>query len=285
MIGVAGGLVAAVLWGLSAIAAARSTRLIGAEPALAWVFTVGLAIALPVALALGVPDIDRSGSGWVGPTVVLTVAALYTLYAALSRGPVSLVVPITASQGALAAVLAVALGESLQGAAAAGLVVIFVGMFAVMRRPRAGGGSVSHPSTAIVFALALGRYCRPSPSTGPRGRARRSARPGCSSSCARAGVLSLGGPLLLSGRLRRPGRRDPTDRLLGRGRLSRFRELRHRGDARRRGGAGGDLVAVRSRRDGTGSGTARSSGSPGLSSRVSSRSWPGSRSSQPPRAR
>jgi drug/metabolite transporter (DMT)-like permease len=204
MIGVGGGLVAAVLWGLSAIAAARSTRLIGAEAALAWVFLVGLVIALPVALALGFPDIDRSGSGWVGPTVVVTVAALYTLYAALRRGPVSLVVPITASQGALAALLAVALGESLQGAAAIGLIVIFVGMVAVMRRPRSAESELSHPSTAIVFAL-LSAVLSAFALYG-------SARAGSAIGAAwllvflrTAGLLSLGGPLLVSGRMRLPG--------------------------------------------------------------------------------
>lgn len=208
MIGVAGGLVAAVLWGLSAIAAARSTRLIGTESALAWVFLVGLVIALPVALALGVPDIDRSGSAWVGPTVVVTVAALYTLYAALRRGPVSLVVPITASQGALAAVLAVALGESLQGAAAVGLVVILVGMVAVMRRPDSAESEDSHRSTAIVFALlsavlsAFALY----------GTARAGSAIGAAWLLVflrTAGLLGLGGPLLVSGRLRLPGPATP----------------------------------------------------------------------------
>jgi drug/metabolite transporter (DMT)-like permease len=208
MIGVAGGLVAAVLWGLSSIAAARSTRMIGAESALAWVFLVGLVIALPVALALGFPNVDRNGSGWAAPTVVITVASLYALYAALRRGPVSLVAPITASQGALAAVLAVALGESLQGAAAVGLIVIFVGMFAVMRRPRAGEGNASHPSTAIAFALAsavLSAFALYG-----------SARAGSAIGAAwllvflrTGGLLSLGGPLLLSGRLRRPGPATP----------------------------------------------------------------------------
>jgi drug/metabolite transporter (DMT)-like permease len=208
MIGVAGGLVAAVLWGLSAIAAARSTRMIGAEAALAWVYLVGLCVALPVALALGLPDVDRDGSGWAGPTVALTVAALYTLYAALRRGPVSLVVPITASQGALAAVLAVALGESLQGAAAAGLIVTFIGMFAVIRRSDSAESNASRPSTAIGFALAsavLSAFALYG-----------SARAGSAIGAAwllvflrTGGLLTLGGALFVSGRLRRPGPATP----------------------------------------------------------------------------
>src|SRR5689334_5224008 len=118
MIGVAGGLIAAVLWGPSSIAPDRSTRVLGAELALARVYTVGFCIAVPVAFAAGIPAIDRSGSGWAAPTVALAVVSLYALYAAIRRGPVSLVGPSTASQGGLAALVAVALGESLKTAAA-----------------------------------------------------------------------------------------------------------------------------------------------------------------------
>jgi DME family drug/metabolite transporter len=205
MIGVAGGLLAALLWGMSSIAAARSTRLIGAEVALAWVYLVGLAIALPVAAAIGLPDVDRSGSGWAAPTVVMAVASLYALYAALKRGPVSLVVPITASQGGLAALLAVALGESLRAAAAVGLVVIVVGMFAVMRSPGSEEEKASHPTTAIALA-AVSALLSAFALYG-------SARVGSALGAAwllvflrAGGLLALGGPLLFSSRLRRPGR-------------------------------------------------------------------------------
>jgi drug/metabolite transporter (DMT)-like permease len=203
MIGVVGGLLAALLWGASGVAAARSSRLIGAEAALAWVWVVGLLVTLPAAAAWGLPDASSSAR-WAAIAAPAAVVSIYLMYAALRRGPVVLVMPLTAAQGGLAALMAVALGERLRLAAALGLIVMILGMYAVIRRPGGAGGAAAHPSAALVLAalcavisaVALYASARAGASLGPAWlllilRA--------------TGVLGLALPLCLAGRLRWPG--------------------------------------------------------------------------------
>ena len=121
MIGVVGGLLAAVLWGASGAVAGRSSRLIGAEVALAWVYVTGLVVALPIAAATGLPDFDAATLGWTALAAPTAVGAVYLMYVALRRGPVVLVMPVSASQGGIAALISVALGERLHPLAGVGL--------------------------------------------------------------------------------------------------------------------------------------------------------------------
>jgi drug/metabolite transporter (DMT)-like permease len=151
--GVIGGLAAALLWGASGVAAARSGRAIGAEAALGWVYVVGLAAILPVAaIAGGTPDVDVEPVLWALLGVAGAVTSLYLMYAALSRGPVSVVMPLTAAQGGLAALVAVAAGASLRGVAAVALVVMSVGMYLAMRRPSAPEHAATHSTLAVGLA-------------------------------------------------------------------------------------------------------------------------------------
>ena len=156
MTGVVGGVVAALLWGASGVAAARSGRTIGAESALAWVYVVGLAAVLPLALVFGgTPELGGRTALWAAVGVAGAVSSLYLMYAALSRGPVGIVMTLSATQGGLAAIVAVAAGEHLRVAAAIALVVMTGGMYLAMRRPReAGAASDAHSPLAIGLALA-----------------------------------------------------------------------------------------------------------------------------------
>src|SRR5437763_14296755 len=75
VIGVLGGLVAAVMWGTSTLAASRSTRMIGAQQALAYVLLTGLAISLVAApLVDGVPHSNAAGWAWAVLGGVASVA-------------------------------------------------------------------------------------------------------------------------------------------------------------------------------------------------------------------
>lgn len=151
MIGVVGGLAAALLWGTSGVAAARSSRILGAEAALAWVYITGLVVVLPFAAASGFPDPDGRGLAWTAVAAPSAVVSLYLTYAALRRGPVSLVMPITAAQGGVAALIAVALGERLEMLAAVGLGIVLLGTYAAMRRPT-GPIDAHYPAAALVLA-------------------------------------------------------------------------------------------------------------------------------------
>jgi drug/metabolite transporter (DMT)-like permease len=103
--------------------------MIGSRVVLAWIMIVGTIVGLPLAFVSGVPT-------HVPPEapVLLLVAGLaysgglYVAYRALVIGKVGIVAPIVATEGALAALLAVALGDTLGVQAGLLLAVIAVGV-------------------------------------------------------------------------------------------------------------------------------------------------------------
>lgn len=129
MLSVLGGLGAALLWAAATIASSRTTRVVGASSAVAWVMLVGLAIALPGAILVGVPAaLDPPTVGWLVLTGLGNCGGLVLIYAALRVGKVGIVAPIASTEGALAAVIAVVLGERIVAGAALTLAVIAVGV-------------------------------------------------------------------------------------------------------------------------------------------------------------
>ena len=117
MIAILGGLGAAFAWAAGTLCSARSSRLIGAASVLAWVMLVGLVANLAVVAAgprpgpLSGADVALLATAGVG-----NVLGLFLAYTALRSGKVGLVAPIVSTEGAIAAVLAVATGESLGAA-------------------------------------------------------------------------------------------------------------------------------------------------------------------------
>jgi drug/metabolite transporter (DMT)-like permease len=155
-----GGLLAAVLWGASGAVAGRSARLIGGRVAVAWAYVVGLVVALPIAVVDGAPNLGSSGLAWTSLAASTAVSSLYLMYAALQRGPVALVMPLTSSQGAFAAVVAIVLGERLRALAGFGLALVMLGMGSVIRSA-APARRPAYGSALLVAALsaALGGIC------------------------------------------------------------------------------------------------------------------------------
>src|SRR3954470_13822005 len=128
VVAIVGGLGAALCWAIATLASSRSSRMIGAFSVLAWVMIVGLAVSIvPAALATPVA---------LGPTELIELvlaglsytAGLLLAYRALVIGRVSIVAPITATEGAVAALIAVALGEPLSVTTALLLGVIAIGV-------------------------------------------------------------------------------------------------------------------------------------------------------------
>ncbi len=129
MTAILGGLAAAVLWSAATLSSSRSSRMLGSIVVLAWVMVIGTVVGLPLALATALP-----------PTfdpfvfVLLLVAGLcYCLglmlaYAALTIGKVSIVAPIVATEGAVAAVIAIALGDTVGLLAGLALAIIATGV-------------------------------------------------------------------------------------------------------------------------------------------------------------
>ncbi len=128
MIAVLGGLGAAVAWATTLICATRAARLIGAPSVLAWVMLTGLVVTLPWALIRGAPDVDGTAIQWLILAGVGNCAGLLLVYSGVRIGKVGVVAPITSTEGAIAALLAVVAGEQLASGTGVALAVIAVGI-------------------------------------------------------------------------------------------------------------------------------------------------------------
>ncbi len=128
MVAILGGLGAALSWAIATLASSRTSRMIGAMSVVGWVMVVGLVVAIVPAIfarpvPLGLPELAG--------LVVLGLChniGLLLVYRALTVGRVSIVAPIAATEGAIAALLSVALGESLAFSTGVLLVAIAVGV-------------------------------------------------------------------------------------------------------------------------------------------------------------
>lgn len=129
MLAILGGLGAALAWSATTLAAARASRMIDARSLLASVMTVGLLVAAPTAAIAGVPSgLDAHSAAWLAVSGTGNVVGLLFTYSALRIGKVGLVAPITATEGAVAAVIAVVIGEHLTPGAGATLLAIAAGV-------------------------------------------------------------------------------------------------------------------------------------------------------------
>jgi drug/metabolite transporter (DMT)-like permease len=129
MLAIVGGLGAALVFATVTLCNSRSSRMIGPSQLLAWVMVIGLAIVAPLVVLEGVPDdLDAESGAWLAVAGIGNVLGLLLAYAALRVGKVGIVAPVIATQGAVAAVLAVIAGESIGAGAAVTLAVIAVGV-------------------------------------------------------------------------------------------------------------------------------------------------------------
>lgn len=163
MVAILGGLAAACSWAIATLASSRSSRMIGPRSVLGWVMTVGLVVAIVPALLVTPTNLDVPK---IAGLIVLGLCqniGLLLAYYALQVGRVSVIAPITATEGALAAILAVILGEPLAISTAVVLAVIAIGvvMAAVERSrddqvvdPTRTERDLANPRRAIFFAVA-----------------------------------------------------------------------------------------------------------------------------------
>jgi drug/metabolite transporter (DMT)-like permease len=129
VLAVLGGLGAAFAWTATTLVASRASRLIGGPSLLAGVMTVGLLVSVPAAAISGVPPaLDGRSLAWMAVSGLANVAGLLFTYAALRIGKVGLVAPISSTEGAVAAVIAVIAGERLSPGSGVTLAAIAVGV-------------------------------------------------------------------------------------------------------------------------------------------------------------
>ena len=155
MIAIVAGLGAALCWASATLCAAQASRIIGAWSVLAWVMLIGLTITAPVAAFSGIPrELHGTEVVWIVLAGTGNVAGLLLAYEAMRRGKVSIVAPISSTEGAIAALLAVATGEAL-GVSSAILLALIVGGVVLASLASAddeGGGA--HPVGASLLAAA-----------------------------------------------------------------------------------------------------------------------------------
>lgn len=159
MVAILGGLGAALPWAIATLASSRSSRMIGPMSVLGWVMAVGLVAAIGPALLAKPIALDLPK---VAGLVVIGLshnAGLLLAYGALSIGRVSIVAPIVATEGALAAVLSTTFGEPLASSTGLLLAAIAVGVVLAAAeraadRPDAATIAPNQNRRAAVLAIA-----------------------------------------------------------------------------------------------------------------------------------
>jgi len=155
MVAALGGLGAAFAWATTTICATRAARLIGAPSVLAWVMLTGLVLTLPWALFRGVPDVDGTVTLWLIVAGIGNCAGLLLVYTGVRIGKVGVVAPIASTEGAIAALIAVAAGEHLAPGTGVALAVIAVGIvLAGVTRDSSNSDSSARDLEAALFGAA-----------------------------------------------------------------------------------------------------------------------------------
>lgn len=136
MIAVLGGLAAAVAWAGSALSSSRSSRLTDPLSVVAGMMLIGLLICVPIMAAQGVPaGLKGMAWLWLALSGAGNVAGLLLTYAAFRTGQVALITPLVSTEGAVAALIAVAAGESLSAAASGALALATLGVCLASIKP------------------------------------------------------------------------------------------------------------------------------------------------------
>ena len=161
MTGIVGGLLAALLWGSSTVTDARATRLVGSLGVLGWSSIAGCVLTLPVAIifARDGDGVNAEGLLWLSISSLAAVAAFAPFYRAVQLGPVPLVAGLGATEGGVAAAIAFATGERLPALTLLGLLIALGGMVFVLMSVRtpvpAGHGRPLQAGLLATLAASL----------------------------------------------------------------------------------------------------------------------------------
>jgi drug/metabolite transporter (DMT)-like permease len=137
---------------VTSYASAPAARVAGVRCALGWSALIGPAALWPLALLMsGVPDPAGRDVAWALVFGLGLVGALVLAFRAVTLGRVSIVATVISTDGAIAATVSIARGESLGGIVIAGLAVIVAG---VLLAVAGGGSSQSGPRRDGLAALA-----------------------------------------------------------------------------------------------------------------------------------
>lgn len=158
MISILFGLGTAICFASSSLLSSRAVRSIGPWSVAAWTMLVGLIITLPFLIVSGVPSNLGSTWGWMLVAGAGNVLGIIIAAAAFRIGKVGVVAPILATEGAIAAVVAALLGESIAPIVAFLLMVIVVGIVISAVAPDPAPLEHERPVLMVLLATA-GALC------------------------------------------------------------------------------------------------------------------------------
>jgi drug/metabolite transporter (DMT)-like permease len=147
------GLGTAICFAASSLVASRAVKQIDSWSVVAWTMLVGLVITLPFVIASGIPTAASGANiGWLLATGVGYVSGLVLAAFAYRVGKVGVITPILATEGALAAVIASILGESIAPLVAFLLLLIVGGVVLAAIAPDPAPLDHERPVVAVLLA-------------------------------------------------------------------------------------------------------------------------------------
>jgi drug/metabolite transporter (DMT)-like permease len=150
------GLTAAVCWGAPDVWLAQATRNLGAFPVAFGAILIGLAVIAPVALFVELPDWTARGVLLALLVGGLTVLGYLVGFTAFRHGAVSIVAPIIACEGAVAAAISIAAGETVDASIFTLLVLAVIGVvLAAMGEGGGRKGALPAALAACIWGLIL----------------------------------------------------------------------------------------------------------------------------------
>ena len=129
--------------------------MLGSRVVIAWVMVIGAIVGMPLAIASPAPagtQITPMAAGLLLLTGTCYVVGLNLTYAALTIGKVSVVAPIVATEGGVAALIAVALGDTIGLVAGVMLMVVAGGVVLASlepARPEVPAGGIDITADAL----------------------------------------------------------------------------------------------------------------------------------------
>ncbi len=154
MISIVFGLATAIMFAASSLVSSRAVKVIGSWSSAAWTMLVGLIITLPFLFASGIPDGLAENTGWMLVAGIGNVGGLVLAGLGYRVGKVGVITPILATEGAISAVIAAILGESIAPIVAFLLMVIVVGIVIAAVAP--DPAPLEHERPVLAVALATG---------------------------------------------------------------------------------------------------------------------------------
>lgn len=160
--GILMGLLASASWAFANVFIQRASRALGPFRALVWALSSGGLALLPLALVLDQRTValgTGSFTGWLIVSALAAVLAYTTMFFAVERGRLSVVVPMMSSWAVIAAAISlVILGETVRRAQLVGAGVVVVGVVVIARfaqREAGGDGAGPRPASGRLSAVAM----------------------------------------------------------------------------------------------------------------------------------